>query len=134
MICVGIHRMVVTMVMSAVVMFPVMVDRDRDAIWLTRSSALQLAERAAFGKPLHMVVMTLLSTSNVLLKPKNLSPIFAKRTIHGGITANDLVNPLSERLYNLEVITQIASGKEFNRGVILGHAFSVLANPTHQHT
>ena len=126
--------MVVTMVMSAVVMFPVMVDRDRDAIWLTRSSALQLAERAAFGKPLHMVVMTLLSTTDVLLEPKHLSPVFAQRTIHGCIPANDLVNPLLERLHNLGVITQIASGQEFNGGVILGHAFGLLANPTDQHT
>ena len=132
----GIHRMVVTMVMvmPTVVMVPVMVHRDRDAIGLTRSRALQLAEHAAFGQTLHMVVMTLLSTSDVLLKAKHLSPVFAQRTIHGCIPANDLVNPLSERLHHLGVITQIASGQEFNGGVILGDAFGVLANPTDQHT
>ena len=127
-------RVIVTAVIVAdVVMRPVRVQGNRNPVGLACTSALQFAKRAAFGKPLHMVVMALLSASNVLLETKHLSPVFTQRTIHGCVAANDLFNPLTERLHNLGVITQVVSGQKFNGGMILSHAVCVLSDPTDQH-
>ena len=40
---------------------------NRDAVGLAGTRALQFAERAAFRKAFHVVVMAFLGTSNVLL-------------------------------------------------------------------
>ena len=49
-----------------------------DAIGLAGPCALEFTEGAAFGQTLHVVMMTFLNASNVLLEAQHLSSVFAQ--------------------------------------------------------
>ena len=51
---------------------------DWNAVGLASARALPLAERAAFRKSLHMVVVAFLRTSNVLFESKHLGAVLAE--------------------------------------------------------
>ena len=73
----GIGRMRMAVLMRvAVVMGEA--GRNRMSIRLAGSGALALAERAAFFNSLHVVVMTLLGSPDVLLKAQNLGAVLAE--------------------------------------------------------
>ena len=55
-----------------------MAGRNRMPIRLAGSGALALAEGAAFFNSLHVVVMTLLGSPDVLLEAQNLGAVFAE--------------------------------------------------------
>ena len=97
---------VIAVIVMAVIVGPVIVV-SRDHFDLADTGALSLAERAAFRQPLHVVMVALLGPAHVLFKAEDLSPVFAKRTIHRGVAAQHLLNPFSEGVDHLRVIAQI---------------------------
>ena len=79
----GIGRMRMAVLMGGAVLMGVavvmrMAGRNRMSIRLAGSGALALAEGAAFFNSLHVVVMTLLGSPDVLLKAQNLGAVFAE--------------------------------------------------------
>ena len=51
---------------------------NRDAVGLAGTRALQFAERAAFRKSLHVVVVAFLGTSHVLFEAQHLGAVLAE--------------------------------------------------------
>ena len=79
--------------------------RDRNAIWLAGARAFAVTQGAALCEPLHVMVMTFLSPSNVLLKAEHLGAVFAERAVHGRIASENLVHPLAEGVHHKRVVS-----------------------------
>ena len=84
----------VTVLVGMVVMVVVVAQGNRDAIGLTGTGALELAEGAALDQALDVVVVALLGSPDLGLKAQDLSAVLAERAVHLGLAAHDLLNPL----------------------------------------
>ena len=120
----------VAVIVMAVIVIPV---GQGDAIRLAGTGAFQLAERAAFGQSLHMVMVAFLGTAHVLFEPEHLRPVLAQRAIHRRVAAQHLLHPFTEGVDNHRVIAQIARRQEFNVRMVGRHDVGVLPYPAHQH-
>ena len=70
--------MTMGMVMTVLVLTVGVVMGGSDAIGLAGPCALEFTEGAALRQTLHVVVMTFLNASNVLLEAQHLSSVFAQ--------------------------------------------------------
>ena len=98
--------MVMAVVLAmAVILAVAVVWRDRNAIRLAGAGAFALTQGAALCEPLHVMVMTFLSPSDVLLKAEHLGAVFAERAVHGRIASENLVHPLAEGVHHKRVVS-----------------------------
>ena len=88
------------MVMPVPVLVLMAVSLKRDTIGLASPRAFPLAERAALGQSLHVMVVTLLGPSHILFKAQHLGSVLAEGAIHCGISTEHLVHPLSEGVHH----------------------------------
>ena len=116
--------MAVGMVMAA--------HRDRHAIGLAGAGALPLAEGAALGEPLHMVMVAVLGSSHLGFKTQHLGPVLAKRAVHVGVAPHHFCHPLREGLQNAGMVGQIGGLHELHLGMVGSHPLAVLHDPAHQ--
>jgi hypothetical protein len=85
---------VTVLVGMVVVVMVVVAQGNRDAIGLTGTGALELAEGAALDQALDVVVVALLGSPDLGLKAQDLSAVLAERAVHLGLAAHDLLDPL----------------------------------------
>ena len=102
MLSVGVGGMVMPVLMLVFVLMAVSLKRD--TIGLASPRAFPLAERAALGQSLHVMVVTLLGPSHILFKAQHLGSVLAEGAIHCGISTEHLVHPLSERVHHHRVL------------------------------
>ena len=102
MLSVGVRGMVMPVPLLVPVIMAVILKRD--TIGLAGPRAFQLAERAALGQSLHVMVVTLLGPSHILFKAQHLGSVLAEGAIHCGISTEHLVHPLSECVHHHRVL------------------------------
>ena len=102
MLSVGVGGMVMPVLMLMLVLMAVSLKRD--TIGLASPRAFPLAERAALGQSLHVMVVTLLGPTHILFKAQHLGSVLAEGAIHCGISTEHLVHPLSERVHHHRVL------------------------------
>ena len=105
MLSVGVRGMVMLVIRfnMGMAVFMAMSPR-RDSIGLAGPCAFQLAERAAFSQSLQVVVVTLLGPSHILFKAQHLGSVLAEGAIHGGVSSQHLLHPLSECVHHHRVL------------------------------
>jgi small-conductance mechanosensitive channel len=81
------------------------VSLKRNTIRLADSRAFPFAECAAFSESLHVMVVALLGSSNILFKAQNLGSVLAERAIHCRVSSEHFVHPLSECVHHHRVLT-----------------------------
>jgi hypothetical protein len=106
MLSVGVGGMVMPVLMPVLMLVLVLmaVSLKRDTIGLASPRAFPLAERAALGQSLHVMVVTLLGPSHILFKAQHLGSVLAEGAIHCGISTEHLVHPLSECVHHHRVL------------------------------
>ncbi|EAU73994.1 hypothetical protein RS9916_30842 [Synechococcus sp. RS9916] len=129
--------MAMVMTMRVVVGGTVMVsapERNGDAIRLTSTGALALAQVTTIRQALHMVMVAFLRKPNLILKAEHLGSVLTEGAIHGRFTAQHLFNALDKGVEYQGVIAEIGGRHEIHIGMIGSHQIRVLADATHQHT
>jgi hypothetical protein len=81
------------------------VSLKRNTIRLADSRAFPFAECAAFSESLHVMVVALLGSSNILFKAQNLGSVLAERAIHCRVSSEHFVHPLSKCVHHHRVLT-----------------------------
>ena len=94
-------RMILFVMFMAVFMA---VSLKRNTVRLADPRAFPLAECAAFSESLHVMVVALLGSSNILFKAQNLGSVFAERAIHCRVSSEHFVHPLSECVHHHRVL------------------------------
>ena len=147
MVGVGVRRMVMRVIVLMAVLVPVVmavlvalavrvlmaVGRDRLAVGLAGAGAFALAQVAAIGEALHVVVVAVLGGAHLGFKAEHLGAVFAEGAVHVGVAAHHLLHALHEGVEHQWVIRQIGRLEEFQLRVIRRHPVGVLEDPAHQH-
>ena len=128
----GVGGVMVVLLASVIVMVVLM--GDGNTIRLAGPCALPLAQRAALGQPLNVVVVAFLSAANVLFEAQHLSPVLAQGAVHGGVASQNVLHPLLERVHHQRVLAEVAGGEKVNLGVVRRHAIGVLTDAAHQNS
>ena len=129
--------MLMAVVMAMPVLFVavvVMAQGDGNPIRLAGTGALALAEIAAIGQPLHVVMVALLSQPHLIFKTEHLSAVLAKRAVHRRFSSDDFLHPFHKGVEHQGVISQILRRHEIHLRMIRGHQLGVLTDPAHQNT
>ena len=133
MLSVGVRGMVMPVALLVPVPVIMGVILKRSTIGLAGPRAFQLAERAALSQSLDVMVVTFLGPPYILFKAQHLSSVLAEGAIHGGVSTEHLVHPLSECVHHHRVLAQVAGGEELHIEMVGRHQVGVLTDSTHEH-